>query len=436
MLFQRLSSSHIGRAVLVGVFATLSLRGASAQSPPIADDPAAGSPASAPMTLPPIAGWFPEPRVMSRPLELATRMFGEDDDARKSGFYPELSNMNTGSGWISAGPGYRQYLFNDNILLEGSAALSWHLYKMVQGHVEAELVNNRVTVGSQAMWQDQTQVDYFGAGPDSLEADRSHYRIRTTDVVGYGVLHMTGWLAAAGEFGWLHRPELDSAGGTFLGDDPDTRDVFADEPGASDQFQPNYLHGQIDLTADTRDHKGHPSRGGLYRAAMTAYRDQGAGRFTFNQYEVDAEHFVPLAQARWVLAFRGSSVLSDVGPGHDIPFYLQPSLGGASTLRDYASYRFHDANTLVVNAESRWAVYEHVDLAAFFDAGNVAARASDLNLEKTSYGAGIRLHNGRTTFARLDVAQGAEGWRVVARTNDPLRLSRLSWRMARIPFAP
>ena len=41
-----------------------------------------------------------------------------------------------------------------------------------------------------------------------------------------------------------------------------------------------------------------------------------------------------------------------------------------------------------------------------------------------------------TTFARLDIANGAEGWRVVARTNDPLRLSRISQRIIRIPFAP
>ena len=47
----------------------------------------------------------------------------------------------------------------------------------------------------------------------------------------------------------------------------------------------------------------------------------------------------------------------------------------------------------------------HLDLAVFADAGNVARRPRDLNLDKQSYGAGLRLHTRRDTFAMLDVAQ-------------------------------
>jgi hypothetical protein len=75
-------------------------------------------------------------------------------------------------------------------------------------------------------------------------------------------------------------------------------------------------------------------------------------------------------------------------------------------------------------------------VAVFGDAGNVAARASELNLEKTSVGVGLRLHSQRATIVRLDVAHGAEGWRVVARTNNPLQLSRLARRTAAAPFVP
>ena len=231
----------------------------------------------------------------------------------------------------------------------------------------------------------------------------------------------------------VRRPVLDAAGGTFLPDHPDTRDAFADQPGASDAFQPNYLHGQIDLTADTRDHRGHPSRGGLYRAAMTTYADQGTDRFTFNQYEVDAAQFVPLAEDRWVLAFRGPTVVSDAGSAATSRS-MRPSIGGSNAFArsaPIASTREHAGRQRGV----AMAVYQHVDPRRS-STRVTHARASDLNLDKTSYGAGIRLHNGHTTFARLDVAQGADGWRVVARTNDPFRLSRLSMRIARIPFAP
>jgi hypothetical protein len=129
-------------------------------------------------------------------------------------------------------------------------------------------------------------------------------------------------------------------------------------------------------------------------------------------------------------------VASDVPAGHEIPFYLLPSLGGHNTIRDYADYRFHDRNLAVVNAESRWGIFTHVDATLFFDAGNVAPRAADLNLDKTSWGAGVRLHTDRMTFARIEVAHGAEGWEFVFRTSDPLRLSRLTRRVAAIPFVP
>lgn len=61
----------------------------------------------------------------------------------------------------------------------------------------------------------------------------------------------------------------------------------------------------------------------------------------------------------------------------------------------------------------------HVDAAAFVDAGNVAPRVGDLNLEKRSYGAGLRIHNRKQTFGRVDIARGGEGWRFVVRLTDP-----------------
>jgi hypothetical protein len=78
----------------------------------------------------------------------------------------------------------------------------------------------------------------------------------------------------------------------------------------------------------------------------------------------------------------------------------------------------------------------HVDGAAFIDFGNVSPRLGDVDLRKHSYGAGLRLHSRRQTFARVDVATGAEGWRVIMRVADPLDLSRLSRQTITAPFVP
>jgi hypothetical protein len=91
---------------------------------------------------------------------------------------------------------------------------------------------------------------------------------------------------------------------------------------------------------------------------------------------------------------------------------------------------------LLLSAESRFAVFTHLDAALFADVGNVARHFSDLNVDKTSYGAGVRLHNETTTLGRLDVAHGPQGWHLVVSTNEPMRLPRVRQTTAIIPFTP
>jgi outer membrane protein assembly factor BamA len=260
--------------------------------------------------------------------------------------------------------------------------------------------------------------------------------MKTTNVVGYARLRPREWLTLGGDIGYLRRPTLGDASGWFERDVQTTFALYPEDPAVSLAVQPNFMHGGLSITADTRNYRGHATTGGVYRAAWTTFRDQDAGAYTFHCYEAEAAHFVPLADERWVFAFHGWGVVSDVADDRDVPFYLMPSLGGANTIRAYSDYRFHDRNMIVVNAESRWALFSHVDLAAFFDAGNVAHRARDLNFDKTAYGIGIRLHTQRTTLGRLDFARGNGGWNVLFRTSDPFHLKRLSRRVAPVPFVP
>jgi hypothetical protein len=344
--------------------------------------------------------------------------------------------MITGSGWISAGPGYRHYFNDDQVMFDTSGALSWHLYKMGQARVELPtLANEHLVLGAQAMYQDATQVNFYGIGPDSSENDKSQYQLQTVDVVSYATVKPTEWLSIGGELGWLTQPKVSAPGGTFVPNVPTTIRLFPDVPGVVAN-QPNFAHSEAEVVADTRDHRGYPTSGGVYRAAATSYFDQDGGTFSFRMYEAEAARFVPLADKRVVLAFRGWALHSDVPTGNEIPFYLMPAIGGNNTLRDYPDYRFHDNNLLVVNAESRFAIFQHVDAALFVDAGNVAATFGGLNLDKWSYGAGARLHTSSLTLGRLDVSHGTNGWRAFFRTSDPFRLARFRRHVAAAPFAP
>jgi hypothetical protein len=353
-----------------------------------------------------------------------------------NGFYADTWSMVPGAGWISIGPGYRQWYAQDRVFVNASAAISWHGYKTTQARAELpKLARGRLAVGSQFRWQDLTHVDFFGEGAGTIESNRSAYRIKSTNLVGYATLRPLEWLAIGTQVGWLE-PSILSPEARFKSDQPDVRARFPGNFVFHVPEQPTFVHTDASITADTRDFPGHPLRGALYRAAVTNYSGRDTGFFSFRRYEAEAAHFVPLSDSRVVLALHGWLVGSDTDEGDAVPFYLQPSLGGHNSLRGYTDYRFHDRNLLLVNAEARIAMMTHVDAAVFFDAGNVAGRVADLNLDKRAYGFGLRMHSRRQTFARLDIARGNEGWRFFFRLTDPLNLARLSRRTAALPFVP
>jgi Omp85 superfamily domain len=380
-------------------------------------------------------GLVPEPHAMSRAVDFAGHLLGGDDSSPKDGFYPDLGDMITGAGWISAGPGYRKHFLDGHLLVDGSAAISWRGYKDARARIElTDLGRNHATLGLRVHWQDLTQVNYFGVGADSLVSQRSEYRLRDTDVAGYGIIRANRWLSFGGRFGWMKQPTLSSSVGPFDQNFPDALLVFPTDPGITGPT--SLLHGGATVEADTRDSQSRPTSGGWYRAAADAYSDRDLHQFSFRAYEVEGLQFVPVMGQRWVVALHGWGAFSDTPSDNSVPFYMLPSLGGSNTLRGYNDYRFHDRQMLVINAESRWALLSHVDAAAFVDAGNVAARVGDLNLDKTSYGAGLRVHSRTSTVVRMDVAHSTEGWLVFFKLGDPFRFARHSLRTTVVPFVP
>ena len=383
-------------------------------------------------------GLFNEPNIIDRAIRYGNRFASSGDGGEiKNGPYPEFGDLVTGSGWISGGPGYRHWLFGERAFVDASAAVSWRMFKMAQARVELpKLARSRVIAGAQARWQDYTQITYFGDGPDSLEANRSEYRIEGANVVGYVIGKPAQWLSITAAAGWISRPSIQEPGGTFERGYPDTSTMFPDDPVYQRDEQPNFMHGEIALLADTRDHRGYASRGGVYHASWSRYADRETDAFSFQRYEAEVAHFVPLADDYVTFIAHGWFVATRADQGQEVPFYLQPTIGGSNSLRSYQSYRFHDRNLLMVNVEARVRLWTHLDWAVFADAGNVAPKAGDLNVDRRSYGIGFRLHTAKATVGRLDVAHGDEGWRVLFRVNDPFRFSRLSRRTAAIPFVP
>jgi hemolysin activation/secretion protein len=64
-----------------------------------------------------------------------------------------------------------------------------------------------------------------------------------------------------------------------------------------------------------------------------------------------------------------------------------------------------------VQTEYRWEAWVGLDMALFFDAGQVFADRSELSLEnlQTSYGIGFRFKMQESMLLRFDLGYGSEG---------------------------
>ena len=381
---------------------------------------------------------FDEPGLITSAFDFAGRYMSRGvGEPGKDGFYPKVGGMISGAGWIAVGPGYRHHLFGDRAVADVYATVSWRGYLKADASLEFPLLaGGRLEAGTEAAWQDSTQVNYFGLGPDSSEDLRSQYRIQSMNIVGYARYRFTRSLAVSGRLGWLDGPSIQSATGPFKPDDSlDTQTTFPDDPAMTLAEQPAFVHGETAVTFDTRDYAAHPTRGGLARGSVGWYQAD-TYRFRFRRYELEGLQAFPMFDRLWVVVVRGWSVFSDAASDQQVPFYMLPSLGGGDSLRGYSNYRFHDRHLLLTGAESRVAIFAHVDAAVFVDSGGVAPRVADLGFHNTVYGFGVRVHSHSATVARLDVAHNDEGWQMMFRSSDPFSLSRLKRWMAAVPFVP
>jgi hypothetical protein len=380
-----------------------------------------------------------EPRFISGPIAWATSHFGigEARGGPTSGFRITSGKTIAGSGWLSAGAAYRQNLFDGRAFVEGSVGASLRAYRTAQATFEWRRVFGRdIAVGSDVVWNDFTQVSFFGTGAESLDSMRSQYRIHYADVIAYATARANDVLSFEIWGGSLANIKEATATGPFRRDLPYTAALFPNEPVLALSGIPRFSHGGFAFTVDTRDHQGYPRHGGVYRAGWHAYWASANQPFDFSRVEAEGLQLVSLVEERWTLALRGWGVFTGSVDNQLVPFFMMPTLGGNTSLRAEHAYRFADRHMLLTTVESRLHLTEHLDGALFVDAGGVAGTVGDLALSKRNVGGGVRLHTRTKTLARVDVSRGDAGWRFAFNLNDPFRLSRLNRRTATLPFNP
>jgi outer membrane protein assembly factor BamA len=174
---------------------------------------------------------------------------------------------------------------------------------------------------------------------------------------------------------------------------------------------PTYLQTGVFLDIDYRDQPANPRSGGRYSANWMSQHDRKYGRYDFGRYDMEVQQYISFFNQRRVIALRGKTTLTRTAPGQEIPFFMQPTIGGSEDLRGFREFRFQDNNAVVLNAEYRWEAFSGLDLALFADAGQVAAKPTDIDFSdlKKSYGVGARFNTSKGVFMRFDVGFSREG---------------------------
>ncbi len=324
-----------------------------------------------------------------------------------SGWFAQVGGLGEGNG-LTMGGGFRQ---PTDVGVVSVRALGSLRESMLVGAdvTRSFLPRDAGFVTVSAVRRHEAAQRFYGTGPDSSDANRSSFGVTAFQADVTAGVRVTSWLTGALGVGFLD-PDItaSSEGG------PRTNQLYDESALPGVMAQPDYLTMQMGAVIDTRATLN-PRRGGLYQAHVRRFSDREGGHYSFTSTRVDLQHFFPFWNETRVLAVRLMAEHADgLGDGR-VPFFLQPTLGGARSLRGYSRQRFRDRSALLFSAEYRYEVNPFLMAAVFYDAGQVAPAWDDFRLKdlRDDYGIGLRFGYSDAVALRADVAFGGE---------DPVRL--------------
>jgi hypothetical protein len=324
--------------------------------------------------------------------------------------HPFFDSAYSGGGF-TLGAGYATFVSPYNVLdLRGSYTFKG--YKRVEAALLVPRVfDRRGTLTLLGGWREATQVGFYGIGLSNTSQDnRADYSF--DQPYGSAVLDLRPLRKLLVVRGGAEMSQWNQGAGS--GSAPSVDEVYTPETLQGLDSHPLYLHTEAGGGLDWRPSAGYARRGGLYAITFHDFRDNG-GDWGFRRTDYEAIQHVPILRDVWVLSLHGRLELANAADGQAIPFFMLPALGGGSSLRGFASWRFRDLNSLLLQADWRILANRFLDMAFFYDAGRVSSRRSDLASGRFAddYGIGFRLHGSLATPLRIEIARSSEGTRLV-----------------------
>jgi hypothetical protein len=323
-------------------------------------------------------------------------------------WHPFFDSAYAGGGFTLGAGRFTPVGDYESLDLRGSFTSSGYL-RLEAEYLAPRLLGRRGTLSLLGGWREATEVGFYGTGTAGTSADdRVNYSFRQPYASATFEVRPAprSWLLFLGglEYSqWEQRPGE--------GDAPSIETVYTPDTLPGLNGKPTYLHVRGTVAIDSRDFSGYARRGGYYGATWHKYSDAD-DTYSFGRVDYEIVQHVPILRDAWVLSLHGRMETTFTEDDGEVPFFMLPALGGGSTLRGFSSWRFRDRHSLLLQAEWRALVSSFLDVALFYDAGKVAARRSDLDLDglKSDYGIGFRLHGPAVTPLRVELAKSNEGF--------------------------
>lgn len=333
-----------------------------------------------------------------------------------NGFSVSSGNMVPGSGF-AIGPAYTRPLWEGKLVLRADARVAVnHSYAGRVDITAPRLLSERMFAIFSTHHRNISAMPYYGAGPDTEKSGRSNYRLEETNFEFRPGVRVFKGLSAGLIGSYLTVNTGPGQASRFIS----AEEQFGPRTAPGIDRQTNFWRGGGFLEYDWRDRPYYPTSGGKYSAQYVRYLDRHLGAYSFLRLDLEASQYIPIFNRTRVIALHGSSSLTTAGNGQLVPFYLQPTLGGANTLRGYRFNRFYGDNSVMVNGEYRWFCSPTLDMAVFADAGKVFQRWEQWNFHnlESSVGFSMRFKGRAATPAlAVDTAFSHEGFQIWFRIN-------------------
>ena len=239
---------------------------------------------------------------------------------------------------------------------------------------------------------------------DSPDAATVHFDVEDDNTDLVGGFHFRRGLAASARLGYV------TAETVFEPEEANTPGLPT-IPGVNESN--DFARVQLDFIFDRRDVRNRARRGVLLHGTWLHLDQRGGDVYGYDRFEFDARTFVSTRSRRHTLAVRFLGVHDEPQTGRSVPFYFQRTLGGNHTLRAYPIFRFRGTRLWAASAEYRLALLRRLELAAFYDGGEITGGIDALGSQgyRDSLGVSLRWVSEKDVIFRAFGAYGSEGWR-------------------------